>query len=60
MATSKKTVISRYMAKLGSKGGRKTGPTKARDPETMRQASKKRWDKARAAKDAETPQVPPD
>lgn len=59
MATSRKTVISRYMAKLGSKGGRKTGPSKARDPEKMRQASKKRWDKARAEKQAEPPNSPP-
>lgn len=33
------------MAKLGKKGGQKTGPTKARDPEKMREAAKKRWKK---------------
>lgn len=45
MARSKKQVISQYMAKLGRKGGQKTGSTKARDPEKMREAAKKRWKK---------------
>lgn len=45
MGASKKQVISRYMAKLGKKGGEKTGPSKARDPEKMRAAAKKRWRK---------------
>lgn len=57
MATSAKKIISRYMAKLGRKGGKTTGPTKARDPEQMSQAAKKRWSKA---KGAETPDTPPD
>jgi general stress protein YciG len=32
---------------LGRKGGSKTGPSKARDPEKMRAAALKRWSEAR-------------
>lgn len=60
MATSAKKIISRYMAKLGRKGGKTTGPTKARDSEKMSQAAKKRWDKARKEKDADTLDTPLD
>lgn len=55
MATSAKKIISRYMAKLGKKGGLKTGPTKARDPEKMSAAAKKRWSKAKSDDQAESP-----
>lgn len=55
MATSAKKIISRYMAKLGKKGGLKTGPTKARDPEKMSAAAKKRWEKAKEDDQAEQP-----
>lgn len=41
---SKQTLISQYMAKIGSKGGQTKGPSKARDPEKMRAASRKYWD----------------
>lgn len=47
-AAKKTTVtkaISDYMAKMGRKGGSMTGPTKARDPEKMREAQKRRWPK---------------
>jgi general stress protein YciG len=40
---SAKQTISDYMAKLGQKGGSKKGPSKARDPEKMHEAAKKRW-----------------
>jgi general stress protein YciG len=39
----RKSAISKYLSKIGKKGGQKTGPTKARDPEKMSAASKKRW-----------------
>lgn len=35
--------VRAYMAQLGKKGGETTGKTKARDPEKMRAAAKKRW-----------------
>ena len=55
MATSAKKIISRYMAKLGKKGGLKTGPTKARDREKMSAAAKKRWGKSKSDDQAEPP-----
>jgi general stress protein YciG len=35
--------VRAYLARLGRKGGSTTGPTKARDPDKMRAAAKKRW-----------------
>lgn len=52
---SKQTLISQYMAKIGSKGGQTKGPSKARDPEKMRAASRKYWDE----KKKENPPEPP-
>jgi general stress protein YciG len=34
-----------FFVAAGRKGGQKTGPTKARDPEKMREAQKLRWAK---------------
>jgi general stress protein YciG len=50
MPPSKKQVISQYMSSLGKKGGRTKGPSKARDPEKMRQAALKGWEKRRQDK----------
>ena len=41
----RKSAISKYLAEIGSKGGKTTGPTKARDPKKMSAAAKKRWEK---------------
>lgn len=45
-------IIRAHMARIGKKGGEKTGPSKARDPEKMSEAAKKRWAKK---KDEQTP-----
>ena len=37
----KNSPISQYLSKIGAKGGSKTGPSKARDPEKMKAASLK-------------------
>jgi len=50
MSKDKTNVISAYMAHIGSKGGRKTGPSKARDSKAMRAAAKKRWANKEAQK----------
>lgn len=41
--------ISRYMSKIGKKGGMKTGPTKARSPEQARAAINARWEKKKSS-----------
>lgn len=45
--------VREYMAKLGKKGGETKGKTKARDPEKMRAAAKKRWQKKRSDNQSE-------
>lgn len=37
----KKSAISQYLSKIGQKGGQVKGPTKARDPDKMREAQKR-------------------
>jgi general stress protein YciG len=37
----RKTAIQKYLSQIGKKGGEVKGPTKARDPDKMRQAQKK-------------------
>ena len=37
----KKSAISQYLSKIGRKGGQVKGPTKARDPDKMREAQKR-------------------
>ena len=39
-----------YLAKIGAKGGRKTGPTKVRSSEEMARRVRMRWDRVRAEK----------
>lgn len=51
MARSKKQVISDYMAKMGSKGGKTKGESKARTSEQARKAVNVRWEKSRKAAD---------
>jgi len=65
----KSNPISRYLAKIGAKGGRTTGPTKFRDPEQMRlnqlkgvetkRRLKAEREAAAAAQATEQPQQPP-
>jgi hypothetical protein len=66
----KSNPISRYLAKIGAKGGRTTGPTKARDPEqsrlnqlkgveTKRRLKAAEREAAAAAQATEQPQQPP-
>ena len=37
----KKSAISQYLSKIGRKGGQVKGPSKARDPDKMREAQKR-------------------
>lgn len=46
----KSNPLSKYFAKIGAKGGSKTGPTKARDPEKMKEASRKAHEAKRLKK----------
>jgi general stress protein YciG len=36
-----KSAISQYLAQIGKKGGQVKGPSKARDPDKMREAQKR-------------------
>jgi general stress protein YciG len=51
-ATSKLAKAVRdFFVAAGKKGGQKTGPTKARDPDKMREAQNLRWAKNKATTD---------
>ena len=41
--------VSRYMSKIGKKGGLTTGPTKARSSEQARKAVTARWEKKKSS-----------
>lgn len=49
----RKSAISKYLSQIGKKGGEVKGPSKARDPEKMREAAKARWKKHKEKRDAE-------
>ena len=45
--------VQQFFASAGRKGGKATGPTKARDSEKMSAAARKRWEKHREQQDAQ-------
>ncbi len=57
MAKKKSNPVSRYLSKIGQKGGKAgKGAAKARSSEQARAAVNKRWEKKRAAEAEEPPQ----
>lgn len=58
MAKKKSNPVSRYLSKIGQKGGKAgRGTSKARSSEQARAAVNARWDKVRQAKAEESPPV---
>lgn len=41
------SALKKHLAKIGAKGGKARGPSKARASEAMRRAALKRWGKAK-------------
>lgn len=61
MAKKKSNPVSRYLSKIGQKGGKAgKGAAKARSSEQARAAVNARWEKDRKAKAEEPPPPPAD
>lgn len=50
---SPKDIISSYLKEIGRKGGQAKGPSKARDPDKMREAQKKSVESRKKKREAE-------